>query len=111
MPSDIENLQGVLLGLGLKELPKLLVSLHKARHLGRNVDRGKTPEGTNLDEAELQSLLAPLLQQATAGQLPPQPESAPPSGPGMRVGMRPPSTPPMPSIPRFLPASAANVSG
>ena len=110
MPSDMENLQGVLLGLGLKELPKLLVSLHKARHLGRNVDQGRTPEGRHPDEDELRSVLAPLLEQATAGQVP-QPSGAPPSGPGMRVGMRPPATPPMPSIPRFLPASAGSLGG
>src|SRR5215510_4468355 len=107
MPSDIENLQGILLGLGLQKLPSLLTALHKARAMGHAVDRGKTADNKHPDEDELRSLLAPLLQQATAGQLPPQPESAPPSGPGMRVGMRPPSTPPMPSIPRFLPASAA----
>src|SRR5262245_8389844 len=109
MPSDIENLQGVLLGLGLTRLPQLLTQLHKARHLGKMVDRDKTPEGKNPDEEELRSILAPLLEQATAGQVPPGPGSAPPSGPGMRVGLRPAATPPMPSIPRFLPASAGSV--
>src|SRR5262245_56846094 len=110
MPSDMENLQGVLLGLGLQQLPKLLTALHKSRYMGKAVDRDKTPEGKSPDEEELRSILAPLLQQATAGQVLPS-SGAPPSGPVMRVGARPAATPPMPSIPRMLPASAGSLGG
>ena len=43
MADDLESLRGVLTGLGLTQLPKLLHAIHKARNAGRNVDAGRAP--------------------------------------------------------------------
>jgi hypothetical protein len=111
--SDLDGLKGILMGLGLTQMPRLIQSLHKAKHMGNMVERGHTPDGSHADAQAIQSVLAPLLQMMQAGQQGPaqgggqaQPEPAPPSGPGMRVGAAPPSMPAMPALPRTLNAAA-----
>lgn len=110
---DLESLKGVLLGLGLTQLPKLLNSLHKSKELGQHIAAGRSSKGTNPDADALHSALAPLMQHlAAAGQsatqaaAADQPSPQPPSGPGMRPGAMPPSLPAMPALPRTMAASA-----
>mgnify|MGYP001610752972 CR=1 FL=1 len=110
MADDLESLKGILLGLGLKELPKLLSSFHKARELGNHVQAGRSSQGTHPEVDALHSALAPLLQhlqQTGAGAAAAaQPDPAPPAGPGMRPGAGVPTLPAMPALPRTLDASA-----
>jgi hypothetical protein len=110
MAEDLESLKGILLGLGLKELPKLIMGLHKAKAAGNNVSAGRAPEdhGTAPQEgADVQSAVLPLLAQvmqqagsATA------PSPAPPAGPGLSPGLRTPAVPTMTALPRTQMASS-----
>jgi hypothetical protein len=115
MPNDMEDLRGVLLGLGLKDLPNLLMALHKARQAGKNLTEGRSHKDdgpTSQDQApaqgngyDVESMLAPLLQQLNAqggGQQP-----LPVNSPGMRPGMPPAPLPQMPGLPRTLSAGAS----
>jgi hypothetical protein len=115
--NDLQNLQGVLLGLGLKDLPNLLMALHKASNAGRNLSEGRShkddgpssqdqaqggPQGGGYD---IQSALAPLLAQlqgAGGGQAP-----MPVNTPGMRPGMPPAPLPRMQGLPRTMQAGAS----
>src|SRR5262245_44067971 len=120
MADDLENLRGVLLGLGLNSLPKLLTALHKARAMGNNVEARRAPDdhgdgrvggkaqsqapGAGPGDMEsLQSMLAPLLAQmgGQGGQAP-----MPVNTPGMRPGMPPAPLPRMGSLPRTVEASS-----
>jgi hypothetical protein len=114
MPNDMEDLRGVLLGLGLNALPGLLQNLHKARQAGKNLSEGRSHKDdgpTSQDQSrqddpyQVQSMLAPLLQQLNAqggGQQP-----LPVNSPGMRPGMPPAPLPRMPGLPRTLSAGAS----
>jgi hypothetical protein len=121
MPDDMEDLRGVLLGLGLNALPGLLQNLHKARQAGKNLNEGRSHKDdgpTSQDQAgqgagaaaqddpyQVQSMLMPLLQQLNAqggGQQP-----LPVNSPGMRPGMPPAPLPRMPGLPRTMTAGAS----
>jgi hypothetical protein len=121
MADDMEDLRGVLLGLGLNALPQLLQNLHKARQAGKNLNEGRSHKddgpssqeqagqdqgaGGQGDPYQLQSMLAPLLQQLNAqggGQQP-----LPVNSPGMRPGMPPAPLPRMPGLPRTMQAGAS----
>jgi hypothetical protein len=113
---DMENLRGVLLGLGLNALPQLLMKLHGAQNAGRNLSegRGHKDDGPSTkdqapaggDAYNIQSVLAPLLAQMGAGggggQAP-----MPLNTPGMRPGMPPAPLPQMPGLPRTMQAGAS----
>jgi hypothetical protein len=120
MADDLQNLQGVLLGLGLNALPSLLMNLHKAQSAGRNLSEGRShkddgPSSTDQQASQgggdayaLQSVLAPLLAQLQGagggggGQQP-----MPAVTPGMRPGMPPAPLPRMPGLPRTMQAGAS----
>ena len=118
MPADdMENLRGVLLGLGLNALPGLLMNLHKAQTAGKNLSEGRSHKDdgpSTKDQASappgdpyaVQSMLAPLLAQfaggAGGGQAP-----MPTNTPGMRPGMPPTPLPRMPGLPRTMAAGAS----
>lgn len=114
---DIQNLQGVLTGLGLNALPQLLMKLHAAKNAARNLSEGRShkddgPSSQDQNAApdsgyDLQSVLAPLLaqiqgQQQGGGQQPMPAQSA-----GMRPGMPPPPLPRMGGLPRTMQAGAS----
>jgi len=120
MPDDMENLRGVLLGLGLNALPQLLMKLHGAQNAGKNLSegRGHKDDGPSTkdqaaqeqqgDPYAVQSMLAPLLAQfaggagGAGGQQP-----MPVNTPGMRPGMPPTPLPRMPGLPRTMQAGAS----
>ena len=114
---DMENLRGVLLGLGLNALPSLLMKLHGAQNAGRNLSEGRghkddgpstkdqAPAGGGGDAYQVQSMLAPLLAQLQGGGGGPQP--MPQQTPGMRPGMPPAPLPQMPGLPRTMQAAAS----
>jgi hypothetical protein len=115
MAEDMDNLRGVLLGLGLNALPSLLMNLHKAQNAGRNLGEGRShkddgpstkdqaPQGG--DAYQVQSMLAPLLAQLQGGGGGQQPMPA--NSPGMRPGMPPAPLPQMPGLPRTMRAAAS----
>lgn len=118
---DMDNLRGVLLGLGLNALPSLLMNLHKAQNAGRNLSDGRSHKDdgpSTKDQAaangaggyDIQSALAPLLAQMGQGGGPgggggqaPMPVNTP----GMRPGMPPAPLPRMPGLPRTMQAGAS----
>jgi hypothetical protein len=119
--NEMESLKGVLLGLGLQNLPKLIMSLHKARAMGKNLDEGRAPDDHGAGQSaaksngggdqsggadSLQSALLPLVAQlmgqggaAGAGL------GGPPAGPGLSPGLRAPALPAMHAMPRTQMAS------
>lgn len=117
MMSDLQSLQGVLLGLGLRELPKVMQALHQAQNAGRNVKEGRapkddgqpaTPQAGSPQGYDVQSVLAPLLAQMGGGSRggggqPPMPANSP----GMRPGLPPAPLPQMPGLPRTMQAGAS----
>ncbi len=110
MAEDLESLKGILLGLGLKELPKLILGLHKAKAAGNNVSAGRAPDDhgdTPQGGGEVQSAVLPLLAQLMqhAGSLT-GPNPAPPAGPGLSAGIRTPPVPSMGTMPRTQLASS-----
>ena len=113
--NDMENLRGVLLGLGLNALPQLLQKFHAVRTMGKNLTEGRSHKddgpstkdqaGAAPDPYQLQSALAPLLAQLGGqggGQQP-----MPANSPGMRPGMPPAPLPQMPGLPRTMQAGAS----
>ena len=104
MPDDMDSLKGVILGLGLKELPKLLVAFHRAKELGAHVQAGRSSKGTHPEADALHSAVAPLLQHLQQAGTAASAPGAPPQGPGMQ-GAAPPAMPKMPTLPRTMNAS------
>jgi hypothetical protein len=113
MADDMENLRGVLLGLGLNALPQLLQKFHAVRNAGRNLEGGRShkddgpstkDQASPPDAYALQSQLAPLLAQLQGGggQTP-----MPVNTPGMRPGMPPAPLPRTPGFPRTMHAGAS----
>lgn len=119
--NDVNNLQGVLLGLGLNALPQLLTNLYRAQNAGKNLQEGRSHKddgpstkdqqstgpalGQGGNAYNIQSVLLPLLQQLNAqggGQQP-----LPVNSPGMRPGMPPAPLPRMAGLPRTMSAGAS----
>lgn len=129
MAEPMDLFQGLLLGLGLQQLPRVLQALQKTQGGGIGSMTGGAPgQGAGMpglegvDPAALMPLLMPLLQAQAQQQAPPQGGPVPgvprpPSFGGTAPGALPPAMPPvppptmgrMPVVPRVLPMSAGVV--
>ena len=124
MAEPMDLFQGMLLGFGLQQLPKVLQALQKTQGAGQGMggEQGGgqgagVPGLENVDLAQILPLLLPLLggqgmpQGSQAG---PVPGVARPPTPGGTAPMPPPYLPPappptmgrLPVVPRVLPMSA-----
>lgn len=122
MADDMENLKGVLLGLGLNSLPQLLMKLHAAQNAGKNLSEGRShkDDGPSTKDQgspggvggagngyDIQSVLAPLLAQAQGAAGGGAQQPMPVNSPGVRPGMPPAPLPQMPGLPRTMAAGAS----
>ena len=117
---SMDLFQGIVLGLGLQQLPKVLQALQKHRETG--APGGGAPGGgsgipglENVDPAQLMPLLMPLLQAQAQNQNQP-PQAGPVPGmprPPMMGGTPPPPMMPPPSLGRIpsIPRVAAMDQG
>ena len=125
MAEPMDLFQGMLLGFGLQQLPKVLQALQKTQGTGQAMGGAQGPgQGAgvpgleNIDPSQILPLLLPLLQ--GQGMSTPSPQAGPvpgvarPPAPGGTAPMPPPYLPPappptmgrIPTVPRVLPMSA-----
>ena len=120
MAEPMDLFHGMLLGLGLQQLPRVLQALQKTQGAEQGTGGGQgggVPGLGNIDPEQMLTLLLPLLGGQGMSQSPqagPVPGMARPPAPGGTAPMPPPYLPPappptmgrIPSVPRVLPMSA-----